>query len=275
LTEITFHSDVVISETHDVKTLADDANDLGKILSIPYDFERADVSGYNAIAEKYGDQEAIVANFPSALAIMGSLFDPNVFALLCVEYVDEATEFLNVMCDRLCKWIRSFTSQGARPIFLYGGPEYAAPPLMGPNSFKRFVADIDKRMIDTIRECGSASIMHCHGRIGQLLPMIRDIDPDGLHPIEAPPMGDTTIAEARKALGDICLVGNIQIGDLYQSTADEIDRQVRTAVLEGAGDGAFILGVSASLYSDMLDDKTLGNYRQYIESGAKYGSCGG
>lgn len=272
LTEVVYEDATNLAHTRFRKTLLEEPADLEKVLSIPYDPLEPVCDDYPVLEREVGDRGVVITAFPSALGVLGALYHPEPFTLLCVAEPARVTAFLEVMTERILDRLRFLLGKDIKPVFLFGGPEYAVPPLMGPRQFEQFVVPFDTRLIDVIREGGARVIMHSHGSVKKVLPMIREMRPDGLHPLEAPPMGDVTMAEARALAGPaICLVGNIQIGDLYRESREYIDRQVHTAITEGARNGAFMLNVTASQFSSDFPDKLLANYAQYIESGRRYG----
>ena len=80
------------------------------------------------------------------------------------------------------------------------------------------------------------------------------------------------MAQAKQTTqGKICLIGNIQVGDLYRSTPEQIDLLCRETIEQGKDDGGFILCVSSSYYSSHMDERVLANYMAYIDAGLKYG----
>lgn len=98
---------------------------------------------------------------------------------------------------------------------------------------------------------------------------MKQIGPDALHTIEAPPVGNCTIAQAREKLGDMILIGNVQYDDLAHQSREEIEAQVRVAVAEGGE--RFILSPTAGPYEDVISDKMVDNYIAFIEAGMRYG----
>ena len=61
-----------------------------------------------------------------------------------------------------------------------------------------------------------------------VLEEFKEIGMDMLHPIEAPPMGDCTLTQAREVLGEnVVFVGNVQVGDIFSKSKEEL-RQIRT-----------------------------------------------
>ena len=95
--------------------------------------------------------------------------------------------------------------------------------------------------------------------------------PDALQPIEPPPIGDCTLAQARSVLGDrMILIGNIEYSDLAAREASEIDKAVADAITAG-GPESFILCPSCSPYEEQISERTAENYITMIKAGLKYG----
>ena len=272
LRQVTYEDKENLAHTRYRETFVKTPEDLDKVMSIPDVPFEPEYESYFAKEKEVSDRGIVIHDFPSALAVLASLFNPEEFGLFCMMHEDKVLEFLRMMTDRTKVYLSYLLERDVKPVYLFGGPEYAAPPLMGPDHFNKFVVAFDSELIDLIQSHDAMVIMHCHGSVKKVLPMIRQMHPDGLHPVEGPPMGDVTLKEARELLGpNICMVGNIQIGDLYSDPVEEIDAKVRTAIEEGAPGGAFILGITASQYSSDFPEKLLQNYSQYINSGRHYG----
>jgi uroporphyrinogen-III decarboxylase len=110
-------------------------------------------------------------------------------------------------------------------------------------------------------------MLHCHGKIGNVLSGLKNIGFDSIHPIEAPPMGDCTLAKAREVFGkDTILVGNIQYGDLWEKTEEEMEYLVQTALKEGAETGRFILATTGGPSAPEINDNVVKNYRRIIKT---------
>ena len=66
-------------------------------------------------------------------------------------------------------------------------------------------------------------MIHCHGKLGEVLNSLAAIGADSHHPIEGPPMGNCTLTQAWEVLGkEAIIAGNIQLGDLWSKTEDEM-----------------------------------------------------
>lgn len=159
---------------------------------------------------------------------------------------------------------------GLADCFFLVGSELAAPPLVSTNCFERWVQPFARALIDRIRRAGSLSIQHFHGQIRQLLPYFKDMAPDAIHTIEAPPVGDCTLAQAYAGLGTgITLIGNIQY-DCFRSATPATMREMVDAVLDEVAGRRFILSPTAGPFDEDPSGRLIDNYLAFIEAGASY-----
>lgn len=96
---------------------------------------------------------------------------------------------------------------------------------------------------------------------------------DCLNTLEPPPMGDISLHEACRRVGDkIVLEGNIEKGELYLGKPDEIRAKVQIAIAEGGREGRFILSPTAGVQSwPTCDQTTFTNFIAFIEAGLEHG----
>ena len=138
-------------------------------------------------------------------------------------------------------------------------------------AFDRFVVEYDHQLIQLIHDYGCLVITHCHGRLDQVLEKFLETGTNGLHPVEAPPMGDVTLAEAKRRVGGrICLVGNIQIGDIFRSTPEEMAEICHQVIREAGAGGGLILAASATPYERPLSQRTLRNFMSLVRTGRSF-----
>ena len=210
-------------EEHLLKT----PEDAEKYLSLPEPQLECDVSGFFEGDRKLGDlgiSEVQLGVSPGG--DVAELFGSEQFAIMTVTDRD----IIHQLCRRKIKLLiakaKFLLSHQTGPFFAMWSEEFVAPPLHGPQDFQDFIVKYEKPIIDLIHDAGGRMHIHCHGSIGKVLPGLIEMGTDVLHPFEAPPMGDITARQAKETtLGAICLEGNIQIGDFYEHTPDEIRRQ--------------------------------------------------
>jgi len=70
-----------------------------------------------------------------------------------------------------------------------------------PVAFDALVAPFDGPLIDLIHRFGGKVIVHHHGNINAILERIADLGADAIQPIEEPPVGDCTMADAKRRIG--------------------------------------------------------------------------
>ncbi|MHB0878441.1 MAG: uroporphyrinogen decarboxylase family protein [Anaerolineae bacterium] len=247
----------------DTKYFVESDDDLDVLLSLPQTLPHPDAGGFHAWADSVGERAAITTTLGSPLGLIAPLFPPELLGLYVATQPDVIQKLVADASERITAHVRALLDQGVRAVFWSVGSEYATPPMMSPTWFRRLVADVDGPLIRMVQAAGSAVVVHCHGNMRAVLPDFVHMDMNALHPIEEPPMGDVTLTEARAALGERCIVGNVQIGDIYAETPAHVAAQVRRLVAE-AGPRSLVVTTTASPYETPLKPEVLRNYEALI-----------
>lgn len=230
------------------KYLLETEQDVGKLLSIPYVPPRPDCSGFRGLRDDMGDRGLVMVAVPSdPMYSINNLMGSATFAIWSVEKRRLIEELVAEFLRRLRDWVTWVVSQGVGPLFGYVGPELCIPPLQSPADFEEWVVGPDREINDIIRASGGIVLVHCHGRMGPVLEGFVRMHADALHPIEPPPMGDVTLAEAKQRVGsDLCIVGNVQEHDIETMPTPEFREMVRETVRTGMPGGGFVLSPTAT-----------------------------
>lgn len=253
-----------------VKYYIEDIEELEKILEIPFKMPEPDVSAYFKEKEELGDKGLMMIDIGDPLCPLYHVSSAENFSIWTLTDYDTILQFTDEMYKRVYNYYKYFLERGVGEVFFIVGAEFAGPPLVSPAKFNELSVRYVKGIVDLIRSYGKKSIVHYHGNLYKVLEGMREINPDGLHTIEAPPIGDCTITQARQALGDMILIGNIQYDDLVRKDKEEITEIVKSAIEEGKS-GRFILSPTAGPYENFLNSKAVENYMAFIEAGIKYG----
>ena len=147
------------------------------------------------------------------------------------------------------------------------GSEYASEPYMPPYLYDEYVVRYTGEMVRLIQKYGGYARIHSHGRLKNILPMLKKMKIDGLDPCEPPPQGDMTLAEIKKVIGkETVLMGNIEVSDIENLPTKEFEKKVITALKEGTeGEGrGFILIPTACPYGRTITPLTLANYERML-----------
>jgi uroporphyrinogen-III decarboxylase len=117
---------------------------------------------------------------------------------------------------------------------------------------------------------GKKVIQHHHGQIREILPDFLQMRPDGLHTVEAPPVGNCTLDQAFNETGEsITLIGNIQYDAFRSSSSKAMKEEVRKVLDEVAG-RRFILSPTAGPFDPSPPKSLLANYVAFIDAARQY-----
>lgn len=249
-----------------------DISDLDKILSIPYEPVQPDLTAFRQAAGKLGDAGLMMVNIGMPVSAAYGVAHPQDFSLWTLTELDALVWFTKVMFERQYAFLKKALGAGAGPVFFAVGSEFVAPPMCSPKAFDALIAPFDGPIFELIHRHGGRVIVHHHGRISAILERIADTGADGIHPIEEPPIGDCTLAEAKRRIGDhVCLVGSVQYDDFERLTPDEMEELVRRQIRDAAAGGGMILASTAGPYAAELTPRHQENVLRLIEAGLKWG----
>jgi hypothetical protein len=256
-----------------VKRWITQPEDVERLLSIPYEPIRPDLSEVQATRLRLAEQAIGQVTFNDPICIAG-LVDEMTMAIWTREQRPLLRRVLDVACERLLEELRYCLEAGLGPLYYFNGPEYALPPLMSPADFEEFVVAYDTQLVRLIHQYpGNQVIIHSHGRVNRFLERFAAMGTDGLNVLEPPPLGDTELAAAKARIGDrVCLIGNIQYDDLARGTPDQVDELVRQALAAGGPGGGFILCPCAAPYERPLPPQAAANLIRYLEAARRWGS---
>ena len=252
-------------------TTRDDAR---KYLSVPLPEPTGDVGGFFELRDRVGERGIVETHAcemnPGGAA--AELFGSERFAELSIEDRGLILELLEYETERHVKVVDHLLARGVGPYFSISGQEYVAPPLHGPRDFWDFNVAFDRRILGRIRDAGGLVHCHCHGSIGAVLEGFVEMGANVLHPVEAPPMGNVTAAEAKAVLGGrVCIEGNVQVGDLFTLEPEAIERQVVQLIADAGEGGGLIVAPTASPYQPVCPDRTRVNYERMIRTALEAG----
>ncbi len=253
------------------KPLLRDKADVEKILSIPYEFQRSDMSSFFKTREDLGDRGVMCCFVSTPLVCVSHMFDFSTFLLWVAAEKKTIKALIETVYERIHLQLEHLLKSGVGPVIEFGGSEQATPPMMSPELYDELVVPYDSRLVELVRRYNCLVRVHCHGKIKDTLPKLLKMGVDLVNPVEAPPSGDIELREARKIVEEkITLEGNIQFSDLEFASEQKIDRLVRKTILDG-GKKRFIL-TATEWPITYLTERQKRNYIQFIKSGIEHGS---
>jgi len=260
-----------IQTTYYTEPLLKDKDDVEKILSVPFRFDKPDFKPFFDEREKVGDRAVMEVGISTPLVSTSRMLDFVQFFEWCLTERATIVKLLETHLERISVKLEYLLQNGVGPCYWFGGSEQATPPMMSNQMYDDFVVRYDSQLFDLVHKYGGLVHVHCHGKVNTVFERIIDMGVDMLDPMEPPPDGDLEICEAkRRAKGRITLMGNIEIRDLDFATPEQIDEKVKHAIIDG-GKFHFMLYPTATAISS-ITDQYRDNAIQYILSGLKYGS---
>lgn len=247
-------------------------DDVDKALSIPYHPLEYDVSDYARIKNEVGDKGIVMASLADPLWLAADLMEFGQYTVWALTETEHFANTVAMMHERCMENLRRTLEVNVVDLYRICGPEYATPPYLPPEHFGRFVVPYVSDMVELIHSKGAKARIHCHGRIGQVLDMIRETGAGSIDPCEAPPDGDIVLSDVKKRVGgEMCIFGNIQLKVLEIGTADEVGRVVRECMNSAKEGGGYIIMPTAAPINSPLAKRTEENYLRFIDAALEHG----
>lgn len=270
-TRVTRHRrDRDIDTVWTVEHLLRDAADLRRWLALP---ARAparipDTARFVELEQQVGSSGIVAVDIADPLCHIAPLFSMEDYTVVALT---EPALFREAL-ERVAAWLLPQAEAIAAALpgrhWRIVGPEYACPPYLPPALFREYVVPYVRAMAAAVRRHGGYPRMHCHGRLEAVLPDIVATGVMGLDPVEPPPQGDVSLAQARdRADNRLVLFGNLEASDIENLPPAAMRQKVRTALAEGPGPdgGGFVLMPSACPYGRVLSPRALRNYEVILE----------
>jgi len=139
--------------------------------------------------------------------------------------------------------------------------------LMSPRHFQEFIAPYNQRCLDFAHRHGLQVVRHSDGNLWPVLDALLDMGYDGLNPLE--PQAGMHLKRVKDYCGDrICLLGNIDCGDLLCSgREEEVEAAVIQAIEDAAPGGGYVLCSSNSIHPGVRPE----NFRAMVRAAKVHG----
>lgn len=251
------------------KHLIETVDDAMRFLSIPDEPMEFDLSDLSALDEEVGDAGIVGIWCAEPGCWVHDMLGSETVAFWSVDHRDLLHDIFDKVHRNQVEMLKRALKEAPGRLLSSGcGGEKWIPPLVSPVEFEEFLAPSVREIAQIVHENDGLLWYHCHGSVRDFIERFVDLGVDCLQPIEAPPLGDVTLADAKKlAAGRMCLEGNIQWGDVITSSPDEVRRMTRAALEEGRPGGAFILSLTAGLHGPFLSDEDFERLAAFIDAG--------
>ena len=223
LTAVTSQNDYTVwAEKYPAESL----EDIEKICSIPWERpEQLETPRHTALPDDFEERYVLSVRISSPFVCVAGMMPYQMFLELCATQLDFLKELAEECKERIMHHLDILLEARNIDIVWMGGCEWITPPMASTDLYRELVQGYEREIIDRIHSGGALSHIHCHGNVNSTLELIIDRGADFTEPVEPPPDGDITFAEAKKlAAGRITLGGNIEASLLKNGSAEEVER---------------------------------------------------
>ena len=256
--------DALSDTTWTVRYPVESLEEVEKIRSVPWELPVGlappDLS---ALPPDFDERGVLRTGVSSPFVCVAGMMPYQYFLELCATELNLLKELTAQCLERILSVLDVLLSQRTIEYVWMGGCEWVTPPMGSPRLYEELVQEYERKVICRIHAGGALSHVHCHGRVRSTLAMVVERGGDFFEPVEPPPDGDITFAEAKAmAAGRMTLGGNVEARVLENESADAVDEAVRRA-FEG-GKERMVLQTTAGPIGAM-DPRVLANYHRMID----------
>ena len=187
------------------------------------------------------------------------------------KYTIKDPEFAHELCDMTAKYHYKLAKEaidtGAEIIMCGDDLAYKKGTMLSMDAFESFLLPHYSKIADIVHDRDAYFIKHTDGDIWNLIDPFISIGADAINPIE--PSAGMDIGEVKDTFGGrICIVGNIDCGDLLSRQEPEDVRRIVKDTIEKAGKGGgYILASDNEIHASVKPE----NYRAMLKAASDYG----
>jgi len=246
--------------------------DVEKALSVPFAPVDYDFSDLQRIQNEVGENGIIMSSLADPLWMAADLMEFGDYTVWAMTETEHFAKTVAIIHERCMENLRRMLDLHIVDLYRICGPEYATPPYLPPELFKRFVVPYVTEMVDLIHCHGAKVRFHCHGKIKHVLDMIVETGSDAIDPCEAPPDGDIALAELKQRIGNnMCIFGNLQLKLLEHGSPNDVEKAVKDCIKAARDGGGYVIMPTAAPINVPLAKKTEENYLQFIDVALREG----
>lgn len=267
LGELTFVNefDPQVGTSWGVKYPVETEEDIKKIASVPWELppNLAPIKS-DVLPDDLTERGVLSTATSSPFVCVAGLMEYELFLEWCGMDLDLMIELTEICRQRILDCLSVVLSKPGIEYVWIGGSEWVTPPMTSPMTYDALVQEQERSLIQYIHENSNAVVhVHCHGYVRHAIQRTIERGAEFTEPVEPPPDGDITMAEAKElAAGRITLGGNVETRVLYNESEDATEEAVRAA-FEG-GKERFVLGTSAGP-SPRMTEQEFKNYMRLID----------
>jgi len=156
--------------------------------------------------------------------------------------IDARDEMVDLMAAMHEKNKEYYRLAAAGPGRILRPMEDTSAKLTGPRMYAEHCLEHLNDYARIVHEHGKLFVPHMCGHLGGMLEVLADADLDGIEAVTPPPLGDADLAEMRRRLGEVWLIGGVDPSLYATATPEAMAEHVRGTLRAMRGDRKFMLG---------------------------------
>jgi len=256
----------------------------GQDYAIPFQYpieEKSDLASYRPpdpaenprlanleeLVERYKGEKAICFTLETVFTYAWGLVGMENFFLHLKRDPRFAQQLLETSFDYHRELARRALEIGADIIMCGDDLAYKKGPMISQEDFERFLLSYYEQMIDLTHEQGARFVKHTDGQIDTLIPSFVEAGADAINPLE--PAAGMDIGRVKENYGElICLIGNIDCGELLsRGSPEEVEKVVKETIEAAAPGGGYILSSSNEIHAAVRPE----NFRAMLQAAEEWG----
>lgn len=263
LTAIT-GTNAVSPTTWTVKYPVESMHDLEAIRSVPWEMPcDTGPPDLSCLPDEFPTRGVVHSGVSSPFVCVAGAMPYQMFLELCATELGLLKELTWQCLERIMSVLDVLLAEKSVDWMWMGGCEWITPPMAAHRVYEELVQPFEQKVIERVHTGGALSHIHCHGNVRSTLELAIARGGDFFEPVEPPPDGDITFAEAKaRAAGRITLGGNVEARILENEDADAVEKATRAA-FEGGTHRMVLQPTFGPLCT--LTASTVANYHRMID----------
>jgi len=264
LTAVTARDPLTPGTLWTVKYPVESLDDIDKIRSVPWELPAGlappDLSTLPSDFERRG---VLRTGVSSPFVCVAGMMPYQYFLELCATHLTLIKELTAQCLERILSVLDVLLADRTIDYVWMGGCEWLTPPMASPRLYEELVQHFERPVIARIHQAGAISHIHCHGNVRSTLELVVERGGDYFEPVEPPPDGDLTFAEAKAlAAGRMTLGGNVEARVIAYGSPETLEAAARAA-FEG-GKERMVFATSAGPLA-LVTPRMLANYHRLLD----------
>ena len=172
-----------------------------------------------------------------------------------------------IVDDYYMRYVKNLIDIGVDMILESADWAITQGPMVSPKHTERFIAPSLRLIVEYCHSRGVPCLKHTDGNIWSIFDLIVETGVDAVNPID--PLAGMDLGEAKAKYGDkVCLMGNVDCGNLLSwGTKDEVREAVRACIRKAGKGGGYICMSSNSIHGAVNPE----NYVEMVKAIREYG----